>query len=70
MGWAAGERNLVVYAYDGSIAGRGHEWVQYLLTVTVAMFRRVVLDANLEKIKALVCTPSFIWGEWGETVYK
>ena len=28
------------------------------------------LGANLEKTKAMVCTPRFIWGKWGETVYK
>ena len=38
MVWAAGERNLVFYAYDGRIAGRDHEWVQDALTVTVAIF--------------------------------
>ena len=38
MGWAAGERNLVFYADDGSIAGQYHEWLQDTLTVTVAMF--------------------------------
>ena len=27
MEWAAGERNLVFYADDGSIAGLEHEWV-------------------------------------------
>ena len=38
MGWEAGERNLVFYADGGRIAGRGHKWVQDVLTVTVAMF--------------------------------
>ena len=25
---------------------------------------------NLGKTKAMVCTPGFIWGEWGELAYK
>ena len=47
---------------DGRIAGRDHEWVQNALTVTVAMFRRMGLETNLEKTKLMVCTPGFIWG--------
>ena len=27
------------------------------------------LETNLEKNKAMVCTPGFIWGKWGELVY-
>ena len=38
MGWEAGERNLVFYTDDRSIAGQDHEWVQDALTVAVAMF--------------------------------
>ena len=37
MGWAAGGRNLVFYADDGSIMGRNHIWAQDALTMTVAM---------------------------------
>ena len=47
MGWAAEERNLMLYANDVRIAGRDHEWVQSALAVTVAMFHRMGLDANL-----------------------
>ena len=28
------------------------------------------LEANLKKTKVVVCTPRFIWGNWGETAYK
>ena len=28
------------------------------------------LEMNLEKTKAMVCTPGFIWGNWGELAYK
>ena len=70
MGWADGERNLMLYINDGRIAGRDHKWVQYALTVTLAMLCRMGINANLKKIKAMVCTPSFIWGKWGETLYK
>ena len=56
MRWAAGERNLVFYSGDRRIVGRYHEWVQESLTVTVAMFRRMGLDTNLEKPR-LRCVP-------------
>ena len=52
------------------IAGRDHEWVHDALTVMVAMFLRMGLGDNLEKTKAMVCMPRFIWGKWGETAYK
>ena len=43
MSWAAGERNLILYADAGRIGGRYRIWVQDALTVSVAMFQRVVL---------------------------
>ena len=42
------------------IAGRYHDWVQDVLIVAVAMFHKMGLNANLEKTKAVVCTPKFI----------
>ena len=63
MGWVAGERNLLFFADDRRILGRDHIWVQDALTVTVAIFQRVGLEANLEKKKALVCNPVYIWGK-------
>ena len=70
MGWAAVERNLIFYAEDGMIGGRYHIWVQDALIVSVAMFRRMGLETNLEKTKALVFTPGYIWGEWSDAAYK
>ena len=70
MGSATGERNLIFYADNRSIGGREHIWVQDDLTVSVEMFRRMGLETNLEKTKALVCTPSYIWGKWSEAAYK
>ena len=70
MVWALGEIKLVFYGYDGEIFGRYHEWVQDALAVTVAMFRGMGLETNLKKTKAMVCTPGFIWGKWGEMAYK
>ena len=64
MVWAAGERNLVLYADDRRVVGRDHIWAQDALMVAVVMFRRVGLETNLEKTKALVCTPGYIWGKW------
>ena len=51
MGWAAGERNLVFYVDDRWIELTDYIWVQDALTVTVAMFRRVGLETNMEKTK-------------------
>ena len=36
----------------------------------LAMFCMMGLKDSLEKIKAMVCTPGFIWGKWGDMVYK
>ena len=49
MGWEAGARNIVFNVDDRKIAGPDHKWVQDSLTVTVAMFRRMGLETNLEK---------------------
>ena len=70
LGWADRKRKLSFYADDGRIAGRNHNWVQDTLTVTVIMFRSMGLGKNLENIKAMVCMQGFIWGKWGEQVYK
>ena len=68
--WDAWYRNLVFYTDDVRIAVRYHEWVQDVLTVTVAMFHRMGLDANLKKTNAMVCTPRFVRWEWEEKAYK
>ena len=36
----------------------------------VAVLRIMGMEANLNKTKVMVCTPGFVWGEWGETEYK
>ena len=59
MVWDTGEPNLVFCAYDGWKAGRDHIWLQDALTAMVEIFKRVGLDANLEKIKPLVCSPRY-----------
>ena len=57
----AGERNLVLYVDDKIRVGQDHEWVHGSLVVAVDMHCRMVVEANLEKTKAMVCTPRFIW---------
>ena len=57
LGWAAGDSNLIFYADDGGISGRYHKWVQDAFSVTVAMFRIMGLEKDMEKTKAMVCTP-------------
>ena len=44
--------------------------MQDTLKVVVVIFRRLGIDTNLEKTKALVCIPRYIWGTWIEAVYK
>ena len=63
LGWETGERNLLLYADDGQIAGRDPDWFWNALAVMVEMFARVRLETNLEKTKDIVCTPGFIWGQ-------
>ena len=70
MGWAAVDCNLIFYADDRIISGRDHIWVQYALTVSLAMFQRMGLETNLEKTQSLVCTPGYIWYKWSEVAYK
>ena len=50
--------------------GQERECVQDSLAVKVDMIFSMGLEANLEKTKAMVCTPRFIWRKWGETAYK
>ena len=70
MGWSAGKRSLIFYADNGMISGRDHIWVQDSLTVSVAMFRRMGLETNLDKTKAIVCTPGYIWVNFSGAAYK
>ena len=55
---------------DGRVVGRDHQWVQDASMVTVAMLCTMVLDANLEKTRVMVCILKFIWNEWGKKSYK
>ena len=65
MGWETVDQNIVSYAYEGRIEERDRIWVQDTLPVKVEIFRRVDLETNLEKTKALVCTNRYIWGGVG-----
>ena len=65
FGWLVGEHNIYFYTDDGRIAGRDPIWVQAALTKMVRMFERVGLQTNLDKTKAMICTPGFIWGQQG-----
>ena len=66
LGWATVESNLIFYAKDSMISGWDNELVQDAISVTVEIFRRMGLEKSFNKTKAMVCTPGFIWGEWGE----
>ena len=68
--WEAWEINLVFYANDNRIEGQDHELIQDALMAMVAMFRRMRIDTNFNKTKAMECTPEFILGKWGKMTYK
>ena len=57
LGWAAGERNMLFNDEYGRIARQDHKWLQDTLSVTVAMFRRMSLETNLENSNTMICTP-------------
>ena len=70
FGWSVGEHNICFYTDGGRISGQDPIWVQSVLTTMVRMFEIVGLQTNLDKTKAMICTPGFIWGQQGSDVYK
>ena len=70
LGWAAGERCLLLYSNDGRITGRDLDWVKDSLLVMVDIFCMVGLETNLEKTKAMVFILGSIWGQIGKKAYK
>ena len=70
FGWSEGEHSICFYADGGRISGRDLIWVQTALTTMVRMFERVGFQTNLNKTKAMICTPGFIWGQQGAESYK
>ena len=70
FGWLAGEHTICFYEDDGMIARRDTIWVQAVLTKMVIMFDKVGLQMNLNKTKAVICTPMLIWGKQGSEAYK
>ena len=41
--WADGDKNVILYANGGRVAGQDHKWVQDALTVMVAKFLIMVM---------------------------
>ena len=70
FGWSAGEHTIYFYADNGQISGKDLIWEQAALTKMVIMFERVGLHTDLNKTKAMICTPGFIWGQHGAEAYK
>ena len=70
FGLLAGEHNICFYANYRRIARQDPIWVQVTLTTMVRMFERVGLQTNLDKTKAVIFTPEFIWGQQGAEAYK
>ena len=50
--------------------GREPDWVQELMVMTVYMLRSLDLENNLDKTKAMICKPGFVWGHIGEAAYN
>ena len=63
--WLAGYHTICFYEDDVQIARQDTIWVQAALTKMVIMFERVGLQMNLNKTKAVVCTPVLIWRKQG-----
>ena len=57
-------------AFDWLAGGRNPIWVQTTLTLMLRIFERVILQTNLGKTKATVCTPFLIWGQQVESAHK
>ena len=55
--WAAGKRNLILYAGDVRKAGRDHKWFQDTLSVTEKMFQKMGLETNIRNSNTMVYTP-------------
>ena len=68
--WSAWDHNIIFYTEYVCIAGHNPIWIQKTLEAAVHMLYRVGLKMNLEKSKAMVCTPGLIWGQKVEAVYK
>ena len=68
--WSMGEHKVCFYTDDGRITGRDTIWVQEALKTMVRMFERFILQTNLNKTKAVIFTPGFIWGHQGAEAYK
>ena len=70
FGFSEKEHNICFYTDDGQIAGQDPIWVQAVLTTMVRIFERVGLQTNLDKTKAMICRPRFIWEQQGAEAYK
>ena len=60
--WAAGGHSIFFYADNVSMAGSKPIWFQTTLIAMVRMFDWVGILTNIGNTKAMVFTPSFIWG--------
>ena len=70
FGWSVVNNNILFYVNDGQIAGRNPIWVQSTVSATLRIFKRLGLQTNLGKAKAMVCTLGFIRDQQGAVVYK
>ena len=68
--WAAGEHNIFLYVDDGQIAGHNPIWVQTTPAAMASMFKRVGIQTNLGKTKAMMGIPGLAWVKQVTEAYK
>ena len=55
FGMQVSQKLAMFYADDGLTASRDHNWLQHAMDALVALFRRMGLQANVEKTQTMTC---------------
>ena len=69
-GYELGENIFKIDEYNRRISVVESICVQEFFRVFVALFEQIGIHINLDKTKAMVCTPGFLWVIQGVTSYK
>ena len=51
----------IIYANDGMFGSHNPEWLHKVIKVLIGLFRRIILEANIENSKKMNCHPGSIW---------
>jgi len=70
LGLMVKERLVLFFVDDGLIAARNHEWLQMAIAKLSELFERVGLRTNIQKTKAMTCTPGYISSQLSSPAYK